>query len=151
MGLFDLLADRVSTVSDAGLMDRLSRELGWPVDARHGHAIVHFFPGDAITPRRDVIIAHPPGHSIATFSCACRARFASRSMTAPQFALFLARNDESVFGKWQIAIEDGVVSVHLRYTALTGGLDAEHFKAICSSLVGEVAFVEEALRGQGML
>ena len=72
MGLFDMLVDRVSTTTtaNAGLMDRLSRELGWTPDGRHGHAIVHFFQGDAITPRRDVIIAHPPGHSIATFSCA---------------------------------------------------------------------------------
>ena len=72
-------------------------------------------------------------------------------MTAPQLALFLARNDESVFGKWQITVEDGVASVHLRYTALTNGLDAEHFKLICTTLVNEVAFVEEALHRQGML
>ena len=155
MGLFDVFGNGTATATATrpgnGLMDRLSQQNGWTPDLRQGSVIVHYFQGDACSPRRDIVIAHPPGDEIATFSCACRARFAARSMTTPQLALFLARNSESVFGKWQITIEDGQVSAALRYMALTGGLDAGLFKAICLSLLAEVAFVEEALHGQGLL
>ena len=151
MGLFDLFSNGTATATSNGLIDRLSHENGWTPDVRRGDLIVHFFKGDAITPRREVIIVHPPRDLIATFSCACRAKFSARSMTTPQLALFLARNNESIFGKWQIAIEDGTVTADLRYTALATGLNAEFFKMICVKMVGEVAFVEEALRSQGML
>ncbi len=96
-------------------------------------------------------ITYKPDSPFATFSCKCRAAFAARSMTTPQLALFLARNNEAMFGKWQIAIENGQVSAHARYTALAGGLDAALFGMICVELVKEVAFVEEALHSQGML
>ena len=153
MGLFDVFSNGTSTATGprGGLLDRLSQANGWTPDARQGHTIAHFFKGDAITPRRDVVIVHTPDDPFAVFSCACRAKFAARSMTTPQLALFLARNDQAMFGKWQISIEDGMVSAHVRYTALTEGLTPEIFKTICVTLVGEVAFVEEALHSQGML
>jgi hypothetical protein len=140
-----------ATATGENLLDRLSRENGWTADARHGNGIVHYFNGDAITPRRDVVIVHPPGDELAIFGCTCRAKFVARSMTAATLALFLARNSESSLVKWQITIEDDEVTAHLRYTALVGGLDAKAFKAICISLLAEVKFVEEALHGQGML
>jgi hypothetical protein len=140
-----------ATASGRSLMERLSHEVGWTPDAMQGDAIAHFFPGDAITPRRDVIIYHSPGQPIAVFSCVSRARFAARSMTAAQLALFLARNKESVFGSWEISIEDGVVTPRCSYTALTAGLDAGQFKVICANLIGQVAYVEEALHEQGTL
>lgn len=132
-------------------MERLSHEAGWTPDARNGYCIAHSFQGDHVTSRRDVIIAHPPNHPFATFSCACRARFAAQTMTPPQLAFFLSRNSESVFGKWQIALENDLVTADLRYTALVGGLDAEHYRLICMGLVSEVAIVEATLRSQGML
>ena len=101
MGFFDVLngiATATATMTGGDLMERLSHEVGWTPDLRQGSVIVHYFQGDAVTPRRDIVIAHPPGESFATFSCACRARFAARSMSSPQLALFLARNNESVFG-----------------------------------------------------
>jgi hypothetical protein len=152
MGVFDLFTNGTATATrGGGLMDRLSQECGWTPDMRQGNAIVHHFKGDAVTPQRSVLIVHPPGDEMAMFSCTCRATFNARSMTTTQLALFLARNNESVFGKWQIAIDSGQVTAHLRYTALVGGLTAEFFKVICVALLGEVAFVEEALHGQGML
>lgn len=151
MGFFDRLSNGTATATGESLLDCLSRENGWTPDARHGNGIVHHFKGDAITPRRDVVIVHPPGDDLAMFGCTCRARFVARSMTTTQLALFLARNGESAMGKWMITLEDGEVTAHVRYTALVGGLDAKSFKAICLALLGEVAFVEEALHSQGML
>ncbi len=63
MGLFDLFSNGgVTTSADntttSGLMERLSLENGWTPDAREQNCIAHFFKGDAITPRRDVIIAY---------------------------------------------------------------------------------------------
>lgn len=151
MRLFDVFSNGTATASGVSLMDRLSQQNGWSPDMRRGNAIVHFFQGDAITPRRDLVIVHNPGQSFATFSCACRGSFNARSMTTAQMAIFPARNKETVFGDWQIAIEDGQVSAVLRYTALIGGLDAQLFKTICLALLGEVATVEQALHGEGLL
>lgn len=151
MGLLDLFTNNGVDATGVDLLVRLSRECGWAPDLRHGNAIAHYFNGDAITPRRDVIIVHRPGDPVVGFSCSCRAAFTARAMTAPQLALFLARNAESAYGKWQISVEDGVVRASVYYMALPGGLGAAAFKTICSALVNEVAYVEEALHSQGML
>jgi hypothetical protein len=140
-----------ATASGGSLMERLSQENHWTAVERQGNGMIHRFKGDAVTPSRDVIIVHTPGDEIAVFQCSCRASFVARSMTTSQMALFLARNNESIFGKWQFNIKDGEVEAHLRYTALAGGLNSHVFRSICLGLVGEVAFVEEALHEHGML
>jgi hypothetical protein len=132
-------------------IDRLGRHNGWTADLKEGDCSVYFFQGDAITSRRDIVIAHPPDQPFATFSCASPARLNARTVTTAQMALFPARNSESCFGKWQFSVENGVISASLRYVALTGGLDAGLFKAICVSMLTEVAFVEQILHGQGLL
>jgi hypothetical protein len=147
MKLFGRFGDRSATATDESPIDRLIRENGWTPDVRHGHAFALAFKGDAITPSRDVYIAHTPGNAIATFSCGCRARFLASSMSPVQLALFLARNKQSLFGKWQITVEDGEVSAKVFYPALAAGLTAPVFKAICGSLLSEVAFVEESMLG----
>ena len=147
MGVFGRSGDGAATATDESLIDRLIRENGWTPDLRHGHAFALTFKGDSITPSRDVNVAHTPGNAIATFSCACRAKFLASSMSPVQLALFLARNKDSLFGKWQITVEDGEVSAQVFYPALAGGLTAQVFKAICGSLVSEVAFVEETMLG----
>lgn len=153
MGFFDAFSNGTATANrSGGLLDQLSQQNGWTPDMRDGNVIVHIFKGDAITPQRGVTIGHLPGEPLVCFSCPCRATFTARSMTSPQLALFLARNNESVFGKWHITINDqGQVSAALGYTALTGGLNADFFKRICVMLLAEVAFVEQALHSQGML
>lgn len=148
MGFF---SNGTATASGTSLLDRLSHENGWTPDVRQGNVIVHTFRGDARTPQRNVFIGHLPGEATVSFSSPCRTTWAARSMTTAQLALFLARNNESVLGKWSISIDDGQVSAALKYTALTGGLTAELFKLICVGLLTEVAFVEEALHNQGML
>lgn len=144
-------ANGVAHAARETFLERLCRENDWPIDLRDGIAIALYFNGDAVTSRRDVIVVHGPGDSVASFSCACRAGFVARDMTTPELALFLARNKESMFGKWQITVEDGIVRAHVRYAALAGGLDAAAFRSICAGLVGEVAYVEAALRSQGIL
>lgn len=148
MGLPDRLADETAT--GERLVERLVRINGFTPKLRSRDAITLDFEGDAITPHRYVHIAYA-GNSLVCFSCACRARFFARCMTAAQLALLLARNKEALLGNWQIAVEDGEVTASVHYTALTDGLNDLLFKVICQSLLGEVAFVEEALHTQGML
>jgi hypothetical protein len=129
------------------LIERLIDENGWRVDLRHGHGFAVAFEGDATTPTRDVHIVHTPGNALVLFFCSCRVRCLARSMSPVTLAMLLARNKTALFARWQITVEDGEVAMEVYYPALAAGLTPPLFKAICSSLLSEVAFVEEALLG----
>ncbi len=147
MGWLGRSAAKAATATDDNLIERLIHANGWRVDVRHGHAFSLAFKGDAITPSRDVTIVHTPGNALVLFWCGCRARFLASSASPVQLAMFLARNKAALFARWQIAVEEGEVAAEVYYPALAAGLTPSLFKAICSSLLTEVAFVEEAMLG----
>lgn len=129
------------------LVERMLDGTGWKADLRHGDGFAISFAGDATTPSRDVHVVHTPGNALVLFFCSCRCRFLARSMSPVTLAMLLARNKSSLFARWQITVEDGEVAAEVYYPALAAGLTPPLFKAICSSLLSEVAFVEEAILG----
>ncbi len=147
MGLFGRSGGGAATAPGKHLIERLIDGNGWKADLRHGDGFAIAFNGDATTPSRDVHIVHTPGNALVLFFCSCRARFLARSMSPVTLAMFLARNKAALFARWQITVEDGEVAAEVYYPALAAGLTPPLFKAICSSLLSEVAFVEEAMLG----
>jgi hypothetical protein len=147
MKLFGRSGNGAATAIDENPIDRLIRENGWTVDVRHGHAFSLSFNGDAITPTRDVTIVHTPGNALALFFCSCRCRFLASSASPVQLAMFLCRNKAALFARWQITVEEGEIVAETYYPALAAGLTPPLFKAICNSLLAEVAWVEEAMLG----
>ena len=134
------------------LIERLGNANGLTPDVRKGDVTAYFFRGDATMPRREVVIHYKPGNSFAIFSCASKGKFSARSMTVPLLAAFLVRNDESTLGKWQLHLgEHRQITAYLQYSAPISGLTAGLFRAICVSLLTEVAFVENVLHGEGLL
>ena len=147
MGLFGRSGGKAATASGENLIERLIRENGWKADLRHGHGFALSFQGDAIRTTRDVNIVHTPGNALVLFFCSCRVRCLARSMSPVTLAMLLARNKTALFARWQITVEDGEVAMEVYYPALAAGLTPPLFKVICSTLLDEVAFVEEALLG----
>ena len=147
MKMFGRSGNGAAIAAGENPLEGLFRDLGWKRSVRHGHAFSFTFPGDAITPSRDVTIVHTPGNALVLFWCGSRARFLASSASPVQLAMFLARNKTSLFARWQITVEEGEVSAEVYYPALAAGLTAPILKAIVSSMLSEVAFVEEAMLG----
>ena len=132
------------------LLERLSKENGWTPDVIQQNSVVHHFEGRPGKPKLSVTIYHEPGSPLALFSCSSRAKGPGSSFSRMMVLTFFAR-DETPFANWRLTVEDGIANPKAFYAALVGGLDANMFKVICASLVGEVAFVEEVLEKQGTL
>jgi hypothetical protein len=135
--------------SSTGRPDRICEELGWPIDYRQGNIIGLYFHGDRITPKRLVMVAFDPEVEIITFSCTCQGEF--RRLPDDLLPALMMRNAEVTFGGWVAGLDAGSISLKVHYTALAAGVDAQSFKMICSMMVKEVAEVEGALRGKGLI
>jgi hypothetical protein len=122
------------SASDHGRIERLCRELGWPVDEREGNVIrLHFNASDGET--RKVRIS------------------GGESVPADLLAYLLRRNlDDGGLGMWGIMVNDDDDVTFLNYyMALGDGLDAEALKYICESLTSEAADFDDKLRQAGLL
>jgi hypothetical protein len=137
--------------SDHGRIERLCRELGWPVDEREGNVIrLHFKASDG--EMRKVRITNGD-KSLVGFFVPSDAVLPVESVPADLLAYLLRRNlDDGGMGMWGIMVnEDDDVTFLNYYMALGDGLDAEALKYICESLTSEAADFDDKLRQAGLL
>ena len=151
MGLFTNFARGFGGVTGNGQLDQLCREIGWGIDERNGDGIALYFKGDRVSSRRTVIVIHPNGDQLMSFICKCRAVFSDRTLPDELLPAILIRNDDLTIGGWVAKLDGGTISLSLRYTALSAGVDAASFSRICSLLIEEVAEVEANLHRNGLL
>jgi hypothetical protein len=139
------------SASDHGRIERLCRELGWPVDEREGNVIrLHFNASDGEV--RKVRITGGD-QSLVGFFVPSDAVLPVESVPADLLAYLLRRNlDDGGMGMWGIMVGDDEDVTFLNYyMALGDGLDAEALKYICESLTSEAADFDDKLRQAGLL
>ena len=101
-----------------GLLERLCHENGWGMDERDGNTIGLHFKGDHVTPLRTVFVGQGDARDWMIFICYLRAEF-QRATGLLDAMLF--RNDDVTPGGWSAYVENGVLKLRLRYTALAMG------------------------------
>lgn len=124
--------------------ERFARRNGFNFTRHNDYSLTIEFEG------RFVQVAYA-GDSLMCFRCTCKARWPAYCMVAVPMTLLLARNNETLFANWQIAVENGYVIARVHYSALTQHMDDLLFKVICHDLINEVALVERILQSQGLL
>lgn len=145
------LPHRNGIVHAHGRIDRLCRELGWPLDEREGN-VIHLHFNDPAGGIRKVRIADGDD-CVVTFSAWSLAFVSPKNITGEMLAYLLRRNIcGSGLGMWGMYVDEGkTVSFHLVYQALGEGLDAESLKYICQSLAIEAADFDGKMRQEGLL
>jgi Putative bacterial sensory transduction regulator len=139
------------SASDHRRIERLCRELGWPVDEREGNVIrLHFNSSDGEV--RKVRITGGD-KSLVSFFVASDAVLPADRVPADLLGYLLRRNvGDSGIGMWGIMVDDDDDVTFLNYyMALGDGLDAEALKYICESLTSEAADFDDKLRQAGLL
>lgn len=120
-----------------GLADRFCRELNWSVDERDGDTIRLRFKNPDGGFRKVMITEYARGMIFSV----CSHHIIQAGAIPPDFlAYLLTRNliADIGFGMWGMQPGDrDMISFHLSYIALAGGLDAATFRDICQSLCEE--------------
>ena len=133
------------------LLDQFCGDLNWNIDERHGKGIALYFKGDAISPRRTMIVIHGQGDKLVMFNCYSSATFTNRTLPDKLMPAILLRNDDVPIGGWVASIDDGEVNFCLRHTALAAGMEAADFKMIVSMMIEEVRSLEAGFRSKGLM
>lgn len=143
------IAKAVNAMNGRGRIERLCRELGWPVDERDNERIKLYFK-DPVTGRRPVFIRNGDGPLV---------RFSAQSVTEIPCAEFpeqilghlLLQNTGRCIAKWQFMNVDGVAALGVCYVALGDGLTPAALKAICEELIDEVSDFDGRMKKAGLL
>jgi Putative bacterial sensory transduction regulator len=134
-----------------GRIERLCRELGWPVDERERNVIRLHFNGSDGEVRKVRITG--VDKSLVSFFVPSDAVLPVDRVPADLLGYLLRRNlNDSGIGMWGIMVnDDDDVTFLIYYMALGDGLDAEALKYICESLTSEAADFDDRLRKAGLL
>ena len=126
------------------------RQLTWGIDATHGEGQfeLHFHGGE-FGLRRLLVLSDD---KLTTFFLPSSADISDGKVLASMGFLLLMRNKELAMGSWQAKeSRSGNVGLSVRYVALTSGLEAVTFGAICKGICDEVNAVDKYMRNKGIL
>lgn len=144
MSLTDAFVGLVKTVANRGKVERLIREVGWPIDERHGGTLgLHF--KCSVASKKTVYIGNCDD-PLVLFIVFSAVKFDSHRVPDEVLAAALYQNGKTGVGKWEVRVKNDVLQFCLTYTALSAGLDAGAVKYICESIAKEASVFDSWLK-----
>ena len=149
MGFFTSAVSSAAKAINSGYtlstVERFCRELGWPVSERRGNKVTVYLQ-DPIGHERPIVVNCSQFVILATFSLVTLAE-----VPAEISGFLLCRNNELVYGKWGVSVEDGEAHFHLGYVMNAEGLNATSFIAICEEMATEAGGFDGRMQRAGLL
>lgn len=149
MGFFTSAVSSAAKAINGGYtlaaVERFSREAGWRVSERRGNKVTVYLE-DPIGFDRPIIVNCGQFLVMATFSLATMTEVPGEIS-----GFLLCRNDDLVYGKWGVAVEDGEAMFGLCYVRSLEGLDAVAFRSICEEMATEAGSFDGRMQRAGLL
>ena len=131
------------------LVERLCRELGWPVDERQGDAILLHFNDPVVGVRKVAITC---GDKLMSFRVWSVASMSARQIPGEIMGHLLVRNWELALSAWHLFdAGNGNAAFALASNTLVAGMDAAMFKYACETMVKEANAFDVKMKAAGLL
>ncbi|HVX09874.1 MAG TPA: hypothetical protein VHC22_01615 [Pirellulales bacterium] len=149
MNVTDALRGFARAVASRNRMEHILEELEWSIDERRGKTLGLNFKCP-VAGVRPVFISNGD-EPLVFFAVYSEVEFDSRKVPGFATNFAMVQNDETVFGKWSAAIDDGAATFRLLYTALGEGLTPVAVKTICEHMIEAAGIFDRRMKEEGYL
>jgi len=149
MGLFGDVVAAVGAGVKRGYVQSQVRQfcqrVGWPVEER-GENLLWIHIHDPVGFKRAIVVNCKKFIFLGTFSHVTLTQ-APGEITGH----LLTRNDDLLFGKWSVSVDDGEISFHLGYMLPPDTLTETMFFAVCEEMAKEAGTFDAQMQQAGLL